>query len=31
MDVEADEMSYEYRPSDAYLAQEMEYKKSMLI
>ena len=31
MDVENDEMSYEYRPADAYLVQEMEYKKSMLI
>lgn len=31
MDGEADEMSYEYRPADAYLLKEMEYKKSLLI
>jgi len=31
MDVEHDEMSYEYKPSDAYLIKEIELKKSLLI
>lgn len=31
MDVENDELSYEYRPSDAYYQKEIELKKSLLI
>ncbi len=28
---ENDEQSYEYRPSDAYMRKELEYKKTLLI
>lgn len=31
MDVEGDDLSYEYRPSDAYFQKEIELKKSLLI
>ena len=30
MDVENDELSYEYRPSDAYFQKEIELKKDLL-
>jgi hypothetical protein len=31
MDVEGDELSYEYKPSNNYLEREMDLKKSLLI
>jgi hypothetical protein len=31
MDVENNDMSYEYKPSDAYLMKEIEWKKSLLV